>query len=188
MEYWEATAVVFGIAYLVLAVMQRRACWYAAFVSSGIFLVVFWDVSLLMESALQIYYLLMAVYGWWQWQHGGEENGELAVRRWALPQHAAAIICIGAAALVSGWLLQSNTTAAMPYIDSFTTWGAVFTTWMVTQKILENWLYWLVIDAVSIYLYMDRELYLTAALFVVYILIALFGYRQWLQTYRAQTR
>ena len=58
---------------------------------------------------------------------------------------------------------------------------------MVTQKILENWLYWLVIDSVSIYLYLDRELYLTAALFAVYVIIVIFGYRQWLQHYRAQS-
>ena len=58
---------------------------------------------------------------------------------------------------------------------------------MVTQKILENWLYWLVIDSVSIYLYLDRELYLTAALFAVYVIIVIFGYRQWLRHYRAQS-
>ena len=74
-----------------------------------------------------------------------------------------------------------------PILDSFTTWGSIVTTWMVARKILENWLYWLVIDSASIYLYLDRELYLTAALFAVYLVIVIFGYFQWLQHYRARS-
>jgi len=85
----------------------------------------------------------------------------------------------------SGALLERYTDAALPYLDSFTTWGSILTTWMVTRKILENWLYWLVIDSVSIYLYLDRGLYLTAGLFVLYLIIVLFGYRKWLLHYQA---
>jgi nicotinamide mononucleotide transporter len=186
MGVWEAIAVILGIAYLLLAVREHSACWYAAFVSSIIFLVLFWDVSLLMESGLQAYYVGMAVYGWWRWQRRAGAEGSLQIRRWHSYQHAIAVTAIVAGSLASGWLLSENTQAALPYLDSFTTWGAILTTWMVTQKILENWLYWLVIDAASIYLYLDRELYLTAALFVIYIIIALFGYRQWLLNYRNQ--
>jgi nicotinamide mononucleotide transporter len=186
MGYWEVIAVILGIAYLLLAVRENIACWYAAFISSAIFLVLFWDVSLLMESALQVYYLVMAVYGWWQWRHGDEADKALQIRRWRPAYHAGAIGMIIVAAGISGALLSQHTDAALPYLDSFTTWGAIFTTWMVTQKILENWLYWLIIDAASIVLYLDRELYLTAGLFVIYIIIAIYGFRQWLQSYRIQ--
>ncbi len=81
--------------------------------------------------------------------------------------------------------LHRYSEAALPFLDSFTTWGSVLTTWMVARKILENWLYWLVIDSVSIYLYLDRGLHLTALLFAAYLIIALFGYRKWLLHYRA---
>jgi nicotinamide mononucleotide transporter len=81
--------------------------------------------------------------------------------------------------LISGNLLANNTTAALPYLDSFTTWGSVLTTWMVTQKILENWLYWIVIDAISIVLYIDRGLHLTSLLFVAYVIIVVFGFFAW---------
>ena len=74
----------------------------------------------------------------------------------------------------------------LPYIDSFTTWGSILTTWMVAKKLLENWLYWLVIDSVSIYLYLERGLFLTAALFAVYLVIVVFGYRRWHRHYRLQ--
>ena len=185
MSAWEAIAVVLGITYLLLAVRENLWCWYAAFVSTSIFLVLFWNVNLLMESALQVYYLVMAVYGWWQWQHGSGDQTELAISRWGTRQHLVALAAVLIASAASGILLQQFTTAAKPFLDSFTTWGSILTTWMVARKILENWLYWLVIDSVSIYLYLDRELYLTALLFALYLVIVLFGYRKWLLHYRA---
>ena len=185
MSAWEAVAVVLGVAYLLLAMRESLWCWYAAFISTAIFLVLFWEVSLLMESALQVYYLAMAAYGWWQWQHGSGGQTELAISRWGSRQHLAALCAVLLISAVSGSLLQHYTGAALPYLDSFTTWGSVLTTWMVARKILENWLYWLVIDSVSIYLYLDRELYLTAALFALYLVIVMFGYRKWLLHYQA---
>jgi nicotinamide mononucleotide transporter len=85
---------------------------------------------------------------------------------------------------VSGSLLNSGTDANWPYLDSFTTWASVVTTFMVARKILENWLYWLVIDSVSIYLYLDRELYFTSLLFAIYIVIIFFGWFAWNRSYR----
>lgn len=187
MPLWEAAAVALGITYLLLAVQENLWCWYAAFASTVIYLFLFWDVNLLMESALQVYYLVMAVYGWWQWQHVDGDTGALPISRWQARTHLLAIGGVVLISLLSGALLQTYSDAALPFLDSFTSWGAVLTTWMVARKVLENWLYWLVIDAVSIYLYLDRGLYLTAGLFAAYIVIAAFGYRQWLLHFRQQT-
>jgi len=188
MSYWEVFAVLLGVAYLLLAVRESLWCWYAAFVSTAIFLYLFWNVNLLMESALQVYYLIMAVYGWWQWRRGATENqqfpGGLSISSWSLRSHLLAIGAVLLTSVISAALLGKFTNAALPLLDSFTTWGSILTTWMVTRKILENWLYWLVIDSVSIYLYLDRGLYLTAILFMAYLVIVLFGYRKWLRHYR----
>ena len=183
---WEIVAVVLGITYLLLAMWEKISCWYAAFVSTAIFLFLFWDAGLLMESALQVYYLAMAVYGWWQWRHGSRTDGSLAISRWSLRQHAIAIAGVLALSVVSGMLLSRYTEAAWPFLDSFTTWGAMLTTWMVARKLLENWLYWIVIDGLSIFLYWDRELYLTAGLFALYVIIVIFGFFQWMRHYRTQ--
>jgi nicotinamide mononucleotide transporter len=185
MSVWEAAAVVLGVAYLLLAMRESLWCWYAAFVSTSIFLVLFWDVGLLMESGLQVYYLAMAIYGWWQWQQGSGGKPELGISSWGARQHLVALTAVLLISVASGAVLKQFTGAALPYLDSFTTWGSILTTWMVARKILENWLYWLVIDSVSIYLYLDRELYLTALLFALYLIIVLFGYRKWLLHYRA---
>ena len=186
MSHWETTAVILGVAYLVLAMRQSQWCWYAAFGSTAIFSWLFFDVSLVMESALNVYYLAMAVYGWMAWRNGASDQPNLPVQHWSLTNHALAIGGVVAISLISGWLLTNNTSAALPYLDSFTTWGAVLTTWMVTRKVLENWLYWVVIDAVAIYLYIDRGLYLTAVLMALYVVLAVGGYFMWLNAYREQ--
>ncbi|WP_295802825.1 nicotinamide riboside transporter PnuC [uncultured Microbulbifer sp.] len=186
MSLWEVAAVVLALAYLLLAMRENILCWYAAFASTAIYLVLFWDVSLLMESALQIFYLLIAVYGWWQWRNQSTQNDSAQIHRWPVQIHLAAFAAVGALTLVFGFVLDNYTNAALPYLDSFTTWGAVVTTYMVTRKVLENWLYWIAIDGAAIYLYIDRELYLTALLFVLYVILVVIGFFQWFRLYQQQ--
>lgn len=188
MSPWEVVAVIFAIAYLLLAVQENILCWLFAFMSTAIYTVLFWDVSLLMESALNVYYMAMAVYGWYQWTHGGhngdDEPHTLAVQSMSAKQHTLVIAVTAVLVVISGYLLSEHSSAVWPYVDSFTTWASVITTYLVTQKYLQNWIYWIVIDAVSIPLYIDRGLGLTALLFAAYIIIAFFGYRSWRKHYQ----
>ena len=82
--------------------------------------------------------------------------------------------------------MQRWTSAAWPFVDAFIAWSSVITTFMVVRKVLENWLYWVVIDGLGVVVYFDRELYLTAGLFALYVVIVVFGYFKWLKLYRAQ--
>lgn len=182
----ETVAVVLSIAYLVLAMKENSLCWYCAFVSTGIYVVIFGDVSLYMESGLNVYYMAMAIYGWYQWQRGGAENQGVALSVWSARQHVFAIGLIMLATIISGYILTVTTQARLPYIDSFTTWASILTTVMVARKVLENWLYWIVINSVSIFLYLDRELYQTAAMFVLYLVLATIGYFAWRKNYLEQ--
>lgn len=194
MSIWEILGVLLGLAYLALAMNQNILCWYAAFGSTAIFSWLFWDVNLLMESALNVYYLIMAVYGWWVWrgnarlkQEGrASVEGPKRVQTWSLGRHALVIGGVVLLSFMTGYGLEKNTSAALPYLDSFTTWGAVVTTYMVAHKVLENWIYWLVIDTVAIYLYVDRELYLLALQMMVYIVMIIMGWFMWVKEYRQQ--
>jgi len=179
----EVVSVTFGLAYVILAARENSWCWPAAFIGTGTSIVLFWDASLLMESGLNVYYLLMAVYGLWRWRFGGDSSSELTISSWSIRQHSAVFSVILLLTLASGAWLSGNTQAALPYVDSFTTWSAVITTWMVANKILQNWLYWIVIDAVSVWLYLERGLQLYALLFVLYTIIAVFGYLNWRQRF-----
>ena len=182
----ETLAVFLGIGYLLLAMRESSLCWYCAFFSTALYVWIFGDVSLYMESALNVYYMAMAVYGWLQWQRGGADKSGVKIVRWTARQHILGVAIILAASVTSGYLLSSNTAAKLPYLDSFTTWGSVFTTIMVAQKVLENWLYWIVINSVSIYLYIDRGLDQTAAMFFLYLVLATIGFLTWKKAYDTQ--
>jgi nicotinamide mononucleotide transporter len=180
----EAAAVVLAIAYLILAIRQSILCWWTALVSSLLYVVIFMRARLYMESAVNVFYAAMAVYGWYEWRFGGARHEGVRINVWPARYHAAAFSLIAASTLLFG-LYLSTTSEASPFVDSFTTVGAVVTTFMVARKVLENWIYWLVIDSVEVYLFVSRELYLTALLFVVYLVLVVIGFRDWLKDYRA---
>ena len=185
---WEIIAVIFAIAYLLLAIKESIWCWPAALISTLLYTFLFFDVNLYMESALQIFYIIMAIYGWILWRHHSDKKQDLHISVWSITNHLIAISSVLILVIVSGYFLQNNTDAMFPWLDSFTTWAAVITTWMVTKKVLENWIYWLVIDSVAIYLYIQRDLYLTAVLFTVYVILCFVGFYQWNKTYQLQNK
>ena len=178
-QAWEALAVVLAIAYLVLAIRQNAWCWAAAALSTVLYLFIMFESRLYMQTLLQLYYLGMAAYGWYNWRRPQAAGGELPVTVWPLRYHVFAIGAVLLLVLVSAGLLDRYSDAALPYLDAFTAWAAVVTTFMVTRKVLENWIYWFVIDTVSIGLYLDRELYFTAGLFAAYLVMIVIGYRSW---------
>jgi nicotinamide mononucleotide transporter len=178
-QAWEALAVVLAVAYLVLAIRQNIWCWAAAAVSASLYLVILFDSKLYLQSALQLYYLAMAGYGWYHWRHPADEARELPVTRWPLRNHVIAIGIVLLLVVISSQLMVRYSDAPLPHLDSFTTWGAVVTTFMVARKVLENWIYWFVIDVVSIFMFLSRDLYFTTALFVGYLVMIVIGYRSW---------
>ena len=175
----EITAVVFAIIYLLLAVKQDVRCWYAAIFSSFLYFFIMMSANLYMEAYLQIFYIFMAIYGWFQWNKISEDKSKFIVRTWSIKQHLIVISSVISLAYISGSLLNIYTEAALPFIDALTTWGAIIATYMVAKKLLENWIYWFVIDSISVLLFMSRGLYLTSVLFFVYLIIIYFGYKSW---------
>lgn len=176
---WEATGAALGLAYLLLAVRRNLLCWLCAFISTAIYLVLFARAALYMQSLLQIFYLAMAVYGFIDWRKGQTASGDVLIRSWTLRQHLLALALVIVAAGINGWLLARGTDAAAPYIDSLVTWGSVVTTWMVARRVIENWLYWIVVDAIAAWLYFSQGLLVTTILFVIYLGIVVRGYFAW---------
>lgn len=180
----ETAAVLLAIAYLVLAIQQNILCWAAGMISALIFMVIFHSALLYMQSALQIFYVGMAIYGWYQWRYAGDEGTGVRIHTLTIVRHIQVIAGISATALLLGWIM-SRTDTPFPYAEAFITVAAVATTFMVARKVLEHWLYWLVIDSIAVYLYVARELYLTALLFVFYLVMAVIGFRRWRREYLA---
>ncbi len=181
----EWLAVLSGIAYLLLAVRQNIWCWFFAAVSSATYVYVFLSVQLYMESVLNLFYLAMAFYGFYVWTFATGDRAERPVERWPLKVHVIAVVLIAVAANASAVLLTRYTDAAFPLVDSLTTFAAIWTTFLVARKVFENWWYWLVIDSVSVVLFVSRDLYLTALLFLVYLAIIPFGMAAWRRSMHA---
>ena len=180
----ELLAVLLAVGYLLLAIRQNIWCWFFAAVSTAIFVYLFLQAKLYMESILNIFYFAMALYGWYIWYFGRVGNAELPVSVWSRSIHAVALVVIAAISLTTGYLLDRFTDAAFPYVDSVTTWGAVWATFLVARKVLENWWYWLVIDVVSVFIYWARDLQLTSLLFVIYVMLVPIGLLNWTRSYR----
>ena len=176
----EWIAVALALAYLVLAVRQHIACWIFAAASSAVFLWLFARVGLVMQAVLQVFYIAMAVYGWYSWRGGAATaQSSRPVTTWPPLWHLAAIVVVVLLSAVNGALSSSDSPAVVRYLDALTAWGSVFATWLVARKVLENWLYWIALDLTAAGLYWSQGLAATALLFVLYSGIAVQGYRSW---------
>ena len=182
---WEVAAVILSIGYIIFASRASIWCWPCALLSTGIFTVLFFDVNLLQESALNVYYLVMAGYGWFHWR-GADAASQRPITRWRLKWHLIAILVTTCVALVSGWISDRWLGADFPYLNGVTVWFSVLTTFLVARKVLENWYYWLVINPTSFYILFHKDFYLTCALMVVYFIMSIYGAIEWYQQWQKQ--
>jgi nicotinamide mononucleotide transporter len=176
----EIIAVLFAIAYLWLAIRRNIWCWPAAIVSTLLSIWLLYESRLYMQSALQLFYAVMAVYGWRRWSRTGDGGAAQAsaIKVWPLYVHVALLTATLPLSAALGWLL-SHGDAAFPYWDSFTMIAALAATFMVAHKVLENWVYWFVIDGISVFLYAAQDLPVYAGLFVLYLVLVVHGFFAW---------
>lgn len=182
----EMLAVGLALAYVWLAAKQSIWCWPCALVSTAIYTWLFWEVALPFHTVLNAYYLLMALYGWFKWRQHGLEN--TMIQTWPILTHA---IWITGLTLISILMTQMGAMwldTEYLYLDAFVTVFSVFTTVLVAHKVLENWLYWLVINCFAMYLYFAKDMQLTGYLFVGYAAFAVYGYFKWSKQLTGQMR
>lgn len=173
----ESIAVVFSIIYVWLAAKKNIYCWVAAIISVCMYIHICYNAKLYAETGLQIFYLLMAFYGYYSWNKEDSKK----IFSWEIQTHLTYITIGLIFTLIIGYYLTIYTNAHSPIIDSFTTVFSIIGTYMIAKKVLENWLYWIVIDIVSIHLYSSKELHLSSILFFIYTLVAIYGYISWLK-------
>ena len=172
----ETVAVFFSIIYVVLAAKESVWCWAAALISVSIYIYICFKAQLYAETGLQVFYFIMAIYGYFSWK---KNNSLLRINELAISNHILIMILGSLLTFILGFYLSAYTDSQLPIVDSFTTVFSVIATYMVVKKILSNWLYFIIIDAVSIYLYFSRDLHMTALLFSIYTIIAIIGYWKW---------
>jgi len=179
MNPYEIAGVLFGVASVWLTVRENIWCWPTGLVNVGLFILVFFEARLYADMGLQVVYVLLCLYGWYQWLHGGKDRGTLGVSR--TPRRKAALLAASGAvfAVVLGVFLKRGTDAALPFWDASTTSFSLAAQWMLTKKYLENWLVWIAVDVVYIGMYLNKALYPTAGLYAVFLVLAVLGLRSW---------
>jgi nicotinamide mononucleotide transporter len=176
---WEILAVLFGVISVYLSTRENIWSWPTALVNVSLYFVVFYEAKLYADMGLQVVYFALSLYGWYEWLYGGENRTELHVSR-TRGSLGARLLLVGiTAAAVLGTVLARFTDAALPYLDSATTSTSLVAQWMMTRKLLENWALWIALDVVYIGMFIFKGLYLTAANYAVYLVLAVLGHIAW---------
>lgn len=181
----EIGGVLLGYAYVLLIYRGNRLGWVAGGISSIAYVYLAARSHLPMQSTLNAYYVVMSVYGWLHWTNNARED-DLPIARWPLHRHAVAVAAILLVSALLARVLQRETQAAWPFLDSVTTCTSLFATWLLSRLKLENWLYWMGADSVASFMFGAQGHAFSALMYGSYIVIAVFGYRAWLRRYRRQ--
>lgn len=175
-----------GIAYVILMARHNRLAWIASAIGTSIHTVILWVDQLPMQALLHLVYLLLAIVGWYRWRPQQAQPNHIKFLRPI--QHLWLIASIALLSISIGAILAHYQLSQKPWLDAATTVSAILVSWLVIQKYIDNWLYWIVIDIASAYLFWQANLLPLALLYLFYTALAIYGYRYWLQLYRQQNK
>lgn len=185
----EWASVIFGLLYLILLIEGKIWCWYFGIIGSGLSIILFYRTGLYSESILYIYYVLIGIYGLYAWGKKAESsddildrdksNTHLQYQEWPFLHHITAILICLLSSAGLGYFFEHYTDAKNAYLDSFTTVFSFFASYLETRKVVSAWLYWIILNGLTIYLYNLRELDIYALLTVVYFIASFLGFIKW---------
>ncbi len=179
----EISAAVFGAVSVYLSTKENIWSWPTAIINVGLYTIVFHQSRLYADMGLQVVYFTLSIYGWYNWLHGGEQHTVLHVSR-ATPRTLAVLaLLIVAFATALGTTLYTRTNAALPFLDSALVATSLAAQWLMTRKVLENWLLWVAVDVVYVPMFISRGLLATAVLYAVFLVLAMLGYISWRRSY-----
>jgi nicotinamide mononucleotide transporter len=184
MSTLEWIAALAGAISVYLSVKENIWSWPTAIVNVGLYTLVFQRSGLYSDMGLQVVYLVLSIYGWYEWLHGGANRTQLTVsrataREWLIVMPIALLFWLGLARYTS-----TLSGVALPYLDSGLTTISLVAQWMMTRKILENWVLWIVADIAYVPMYLFKKLPVTAALYFVFLVLAVIGLRGWWRSWR----
>ena len=168
-----------ALIYILLIAVENKWGWIFGIIASLVSVYLCFTGNLFLESGLNIFYVIIGFYGWYHWQYGSKEKKEIQISRNSKLKNTC-LILLGCLIWIPFALIANKySTQAMPYLDAFITAFSLIATWMTTKKMIENWLYWIIVDALGIVLFANRGFYLLALLNIIYTSMALAGYFSW---------
>lgn len=182
----ELVAFVLAIAMVVFNMRVNPLGWPLAIVSSALYFFLFWNSRLYGDASLQVFFIVIAFWGWWQWLRGTTDDGNaLRVRELGPRQRWQLLAALAVAWPATGLFLKTWTDTDVPWWDAFPTAASVIGQWLLGRKYVENWLAWIVVNVVSVALFAYKGLWLTVILYSVFIVMSVFGWRAWRRLQRA---
>lgn len=175
-----------SLVYVFLASRKSSWCWIFAFISSVAYVYICFSIQLYADTALQVFYALMALWGWWNW--GNTNKNVLVLQTWTFKKNALLCLFSALTGFILGFLLHQYTDQAFPYIDAQIFCFSIAATYLISQKVLENWIYFVVIDLIAFPLFWSRGVYVTALLYLFFTILAVWGWLQWRKSYKLQIR
>ena len=169
----------FALVYVILAAIENVWCWLFGILASLFSVYLCFIGHLFLESGLQIFYVIIGIYGWYEWLHGSKNKTELVIISYSFSK-IVYLIFIGIIIWIPfGYTAHKYSTQALPYLDACITAFSIVATWMTAKKIIQNWIFWIVIDGMAVFLYASRSFYMIALLYGIYTILSIIGYIQW---------
>jgi len=179
----EITGAILSLIYLSLSIRQKVSLWFFGIVASLFYILIFFQSKLYADMSLQFYYVFISIYGWIKWNAKKDESGDEMVTKQLSKSLFLNLLIFSTLIYIVYYLILSQfTDSKVPIIDSLVGAMSVIGTWMLARKMIENWIVWVVVDAICVGLYIYKELYPTAILFIIYTLMAIVGYWEWKKT------
>ncbi len=181
-NYIEVIGAVTGLIYLYLEIKQNIWLWPLGLVTSAFYIYIFYDSKFYADMGLQVYYLVISIYGWWHWLYGDNNSGKknnLPITRISLKLSVFLSLITIALFGILTYILKNFTDSPVPYGDAFTTALSITATWMLARKLIEHWWVWVIVNILSLGLYIWKGLYPTSVLFFFYFVMAIVGYFEW---------
>ena len=179
-SWLELTAFVLAVAMVVLNMRVNPLAWPLAIASSLLYFGLFWDSRLYGDASLQVFFAIVALWGWWQWLRGTDEGGTpLRVRRLPARRRWQLLVALAVGWPATGLFLMTFTDTDVPWWDAFPTAASVLGQWLLGRKYLENWPVWIVVNGVSVGLFAYKGLWLTVVLYTLFIVMSVIGWRAW---------
>jgi nicotinamide mononucleotide transporter len=188
LHYIELLAVITGLLYLVYAIREKPVLWLFGIISSALYVWVFYHSGIYAYTLLYIYYVIIGFYGWYNWLKPAKKtNGEKALPiRYATRRELLIYLLIIVVTAIPVFIaLKKFSDSDMALVDAILAASGMVATWMLTQKLIDQWLFWIIIDVVTVAVMIYKGLNPSALLFVAYSLLALNGYFQWRKEYKA---
>ncbi len=182
LDYIEWTAVFLNLIFLVLLIKENKWCWIFGIIASAISIYLFIQFKLYSEAVLYFFYVLIGVYGWYVWtanEKKKENNTEFEVSTWSWAKHIPLVLGGIVLSVGLGLFFKTQTDAERTYVDSTTTIFSFIASYMEAHKIFSAWIFWILINGVSIWLYYDRGLMVYSFQMIIFFIVSLFGFRDW---------